>query len=139
MNGWSTLFILQWFCASLQFSIGERRVRGLLQSFEDCKKKLAVSSSSSTATTTYPSLLSCLMCIQDGTIKSERSLATTSESVHNSNTNENKDAFDKIYKDSTWSMAGGGSGVGSDPAFAHGAGLVLQLGESFSLIPSPCV
>ena len=128
------------FIAALQFSSGERRVRGLLQSFEDCKKKLAISSSS--ATTVYPSLLSCLMCLQEGTIKTERSMATTSENINGANTNENKDAFDKIYKDSTWSMAGGGSGVGSDPAFAHGAGLVLQLGNSLSLTdeyipPSP--
>ena len=131
MKGCYSLFTLQCLIGALQLSNGERRVRGLLQSFEDCKKKMATSSSSSSS---YPSLLSCLMCLQEGNIKSERNVVTTtSDSTNTAHTNENKDAFDKIYKDSTWSMAGGGSGVGSDPAFAHGAGLVLQLGDHTSI------
>jgi hypothetical protein len=70
-----------------------------------------------------------------GILNSRTSLRTNSS-------NENQVAFDRIYSDQTWSAMGGGSGVGSDPDFAQGAGHILQLVVSkyaiSSLLDAPC-
>lgn len=109
---------------------------------EECKKRLSVAaaSSSSPPASSSSSLLSCLLCAGMGTDHQQyREITPVTSTTGNG---ENKAAFDKIYKEAVWSGAGGGSGVGSDPAFAHGAGLVMQLiiykyGIT-SLLDAPC-
>jgi hypothetical protein len=103
---------------------------------DDCLKKMAAGTSS------YASLHICMLCARSEPSETSTGGWAAPRSASVVAGGENKAAFDKIYRDVTWSAAGGGSGHGSDPAIAHGAGLVIQLVvykySMTSLLDAPC-
>ena len=102
---------------------------------DDCQRMLAAGQKSP-----YASLQICMLCARNELPEPSKTWVEPRGGVLFGG--ENKAAFDKIYRDGTWSAAGGGSGHGSDPSIAHGAGLVIQLvvykyGVT-SLLDAPC-
>jgi hypothetical protein len=93
----------------------------------------------------HRSFIGCMVCsAETRSHKSYESysIPNSKTSLRTNSSNENQIAFDRIYSDQTWTALGGGSGVGSDPDFAQGAGHILQLvvykyGIS-SLLDAPC-